>query len=281
MTNQKPPPETILNVLIDHCLQAGASDADASFGQSEGVSVDVRDGKLESIERSESQGVSLRCFFGQRQASVSGSDVSPEGLTVLAERCVAMARVVPEDPFCGLAAASEIAQELPEVDVTGDGEIASDVLEADALEAEAAALSVVGVKQVSGCGNGWSRSQRWVAASNGFSSYRESGSTGLGLAAVAERDGAMERDYESRSVRKLEDRPCVHQQFCQFLLPTAGLRACELSGSHSPVPWLHRVPRRRQGQARSIHFPDSWKIRCSRPPTAAIGSSHCHSRKPA
>ena len=30
---------------------------------------------------------------------------------------------------------------------------------------------------------------------------------GSDLAAVAERDGAMERDYESRSVRKLEDRP--------------------------------------------------------------------------
>lgn len=200
-------PDAILSKLLETCTAAGATDADAAYGRSEGVSVDVLDGKLEGIERSEAQGVSLRCFFGQRQAAVSGSDVSEEGLTSLAERCVAMAKVVPEDPYCGLAPATDIARNLPEIDVSGDGEIDAAILEREALEAEAAALAVPGVKQVSGCGNGWSTNERWVAATNGFSSYRKSGSTGLGLAAVAEKDGAMERDYESRSVRRVADRP--------------------------------------------------------------------------
>lgn len=207
MTTEQLSAESILSKLLETCTQAGATGADASYGRSDGVSVDVREGKLEGIERSESQGVSLRCMFGQRQASVSGSDVSEAGLTALAERCVAMAKVVPEDPYCGLAPSEELASDLPEIDVTGDGEIAADILEKDAIEAEAAALAVPGVQQVSGCGNGWSASERWVATTNGFSAYRHSGSTGLGLAAVAEKDGAMERDYESRSVRRLEDRP--------------------------------------------------------------------------
>ncbi|MHA7901079.1 MAG: TldD/PmbA family protein [Henriciella sp.] len=211
MTKHERSPDTILEKLIDTCLKAGASDADASFGRSDGVSVEVRDGKLEGIERSESQGVSLRCFFGQRQASVSGSDTSDEALTTLAERCVAMAKVVPEDPYCGLAPEGDLATSLPEIDVTGDGEISIEALEDDALKAEAAALAVSGVKQVSGCGNGWSVSERWVAASNGFSAHRIAGSTGLGLAAVAEQDGAMERDYESRSVRRLADRPTAEE----------------------------------------------------------------------
>lgn len=205
MTDQNP--EALLSNLISTCEAAGASAVDAAFGRSDGVSVEVREGKFEGIERSESQGVSLRCFFGQRQASVSGSDTSPGGLKALAERCVAMAKVVPEDPYCGIAPASDLAKNLPSIDVTGDGEISADILEREALEAEAAALAVPGVKQVSGCGNGWSSSERWVASSNGFSSYRAAGSTGLGLAAVAEQDGAMERDYESRSVRRVEDRP--------------------------------------------------------------------------
>lgn len=211
MTKPERSPDTILSKLIDTCLKAGASDADASFGRSDGVSVEVRDGKLEGIERSESQGVSLRCFFGQRQASVSGSDTSDEALNSLAERCVAMAKVVPEDPYCGLAPEHDLAKSLPEIDVIGDGEIAIESLEEDALKAEAAALAVSGVKQVSGCGNGWSVSERWVAASNGFSAHRIAGSTGLGLAAVAEQDGAMERDYESRSVRRIEDRPSAEE----------------------------------------------------------------------
>ncbi|MEM1037180.1 MAG: TldD/PmbA family protein [Pseudomonadota bacterium] len=207
MTDMTSNPADLLSSLIDTCLKAGASDADAAFGRSQGVSVEVRGGELESVERSESQGVALRCFFGQSQASVSGSDTSTDGLKALAERCVAMARAVPDDPYCGLAPADDLATDMPELDLTGDGEIEADILEREAAEAEAAALAVPGVKQVSSCGNGWSENERWVAASNGFSAYKKGGSTGLGLAAVAERDGAMERDYESRSVRRVEDRP--------------------------------------------------------------------------
>lgn len=207
MTNTPLSPDTILSKLIDTCVKAGATDADASYGRSDGVSVEVREGKLEGIERSESQGVSLRCFFGQQQASVSGSDVSEDALNALAERCVAMAKVVPEDPYCGIAPSSDLVSDLPKIDVAGDGEMPVDALERDAIAAEAAALAVDGVKQVSSCGNGWSISERWVATSNGFSAHRAGGSTGLGLAAIAEQDGAMERDYESRSVRRLEDRP--------------------------------------------------------------------------
>ncbi|WP_300392166.1 TldD/PmbA family protein [Henriciella sp.] len=200
-------PADILEKLIDRCLKAGATDADCSLGVSEGVSVDVRDGKLENVERSEAQGISLRVLFGQRQAHVSGSDLSDEAITAMAERCVAMAKAVPEDKYAGLAPAELLAKDPPELDLEGDGEIPLERLESDAVAAEAAALGVEGVKTVAGCGNGWSRSERWVAASNGFASYLSGGSTGLGLAAVAERDGAMERDHDSWTVRKMADRP--------------------------------------------------------------------------
>ena len=203
--------ESLLSSLIESCLEAGATDADASLGQTEGISVEVRDGKLEGIERSEDQGVSLRCLFGQKQASVSGSDLSRDALVTLAERCVAMARVVPEDEYCGLAPTEDLVRDMPVLDLRGDDEPTSEALERDAVIAEAAALSVSGVKQVSSCGNSWSRSSSWRAASNGFFAAKHSGNTGLGLAAVAERDGAMERDYESRSVRRLEDRPSAEE----------------------------------------------------------------------
>lgn len=221
----KTPPGEILEKLIDHCLKAGASAADCSLGASDGVSVDVRDGKLENVERSEAQGVSLRVLFGQRQAHVSGSDLSDEALGTMAERCVAMAKAVPEDRYAGLAPEELLAKEPPELDLEGDGEIPLEKLEADAIAAEAAALDVAGVKTVAGCGNGWSHTERWVAASNGFSSYLSGGSTGLGLAAVAERDGAMERDYDSWTVRKMADRPAPEE-----IGRTAGERAVERLG---------------------------------------------------
>ncbi|WP_300378607.1 TldD/PmbA family protein [Henriciella sp.] len=203
----KTPPSDILDKLIDRCLKEGASDVDCSLGVSEGVSVEVRDGKLENVERSESQGVSLRVLFGNRQAHVSGSDLSDEALSTMAERCLAMAKAVPEDKYAGLASSSLLAKDPPVLDLEGDGEIPLERLEADAIAAESAALGVSEVKTIAGCGNGWSRTERWVAASNGFSSYLSGGSTGLGIAAVAERDGAMERDYDSWNVRKMAHRP--------------------------------------------------------------------------
>mgnify|MGYP006277707383 CR=1 FL=1 len=204
-------PPDLLDSLLDHCRKAGADAADARISVSEGVSVDVREGKLESVERAESQGVSLRCFFGRRQAHVSGSDLSAGALAGLAERCVAMARAVPEDPWCGLATPDELAREDRDLDLEGDGEVAEETLEAEALAAEAAALAIDEVRMTSGCSAGWTRAERWLAASNGFAAHRRGSFSGLGLAVVAERDGRMERDYESRSVRYREDRPAPEE----------------------------------------------------------------------
>ena len=207
MTNPSKDPAQLLDEVLQACTRAGASGADARLSRSEGVSIEVHAGKLETIERAESQALSLRCFFGQRMAHVSGSDFSGDALQTLTERCVAMARAAPDDPHCGLAPQEDLEREGRALDLDGDGDVADDVLEQQALEAEAAALAVEGVKQVSSCGVGWSRSRRWLAATNGFASARVASSIGLGLAAIAEADGKMERDYESRSARYREDMP--------------------------------------------------------------------------
>lgn len=197
----------LLARLLDDSLRAGATGADARLGRSEGVGVSVRNGALESVERDESVGVALRCFVGQRQAHVSGQDLSPDGLTALVERCVAMAKLAPEDPYAGLADAGELAEGSPDLELLGDEPLSAEALEAEALEAEDAALAVEGVEQVASCGSGYTRSERWVAATNGFAAFKRSGSSSVGLAAVASKDGKMERDYESRSSRYREDRP--------------------------------------------------------------------------
>ncbi len=207
MTSPAAEPAELLDTLLRACLKAGASDADARFAAASGLSVTVREGRLESIEREEGTTVSLRCFFGQRQASVSGSDLSREGLATLAARCTAMARAAPEDKYCGLAPMEALAQGPRDLVLEGEAELPPAVLEAESLSAEAAALAVQGIKTVAGCGASWNNSRRWLAATNGFTSFKSSTSTSLGLAAVAERDGQMERDYDSWSVRFLRDRP--------------------------------------------------------------------------
>ena len=196
-----------LDQLIDRAIAAGASDADASIGRSQGVEVSVHDGRLETIERDEAIGVSFRCLVGKRQAHVSGSDLSRDGLHALVDRCVTMAKIAPEDKYCGLALPEELARDLPELVLLGDEPVEPEVLEEEALAAEAAARAIAGVKDVPGSSSGWTISEGWVAASNGFRAHRRDSVSGIGLSAIAERDGMMERDYDGWTTRRKIDRP--------------------------------------------------------------------------
>src|SRR5512134_3762288 len=96
-------PLQILEDLLKRARAKGAEAADCLIVRDTSLNVAQRLGAREKLERSEAQDLGLRVFVGKRQAIVSTSDLAPKMLEELAERAVAMARVVPEDEFCGLA----------------------------------------------------------------------------------------------------------------------------------------------------------------------------------
>ena len=93
-----------LSDLIRRARAAGADAADAVVVSATSVSVQRRLRKTEQVVRSEGHDLGLRVFVGNRSASVSSSFVDPAGFDALVARAVAMARIVPEDPYAGLAA---------------------------------------------------------------------------------------------------------------------------------------------------------------------------------
>src|SRR5947208_11131065 len=95
--------KSVAQSLVERGIVAGATAADALYAGSRSSSVEVRLGELESVDRSEGEEIGLRLFVGQRSATVASSDLSDEVLDVLVERCLAMARQAPEDPYAGLA----------------------------------------------------------------------------------------------------------------------------------------------------------------------------------
>ncbi|MEP7210741.1 MAG: TldD/PmbA family protein, partial [Alphaproteobacteria bacterium] len=197
----------LLQALIARTLKAGADACDVRLSESASLSVEVRNGELEQVEREESRGLALRALVGRRHAHVSGTDLSPAALDALSERVVAMARMAPEDKYCGIPDASEVSSARPDLDLDCDDTPAAEVLEERAREGEAAALAVKGVKQTGHSGASWSASRSWVAASNGFAAERSGGMSSIAVMAIAERDGAMERDYDSRSERRKAKMP--------------------------------------------------------------------------
>src|ERR1700722_4679337 len=107
----------LLVSLIAKAKKAGADAADAMLIASASMSVSYRLGKVETLERSESGDLGLRVLVGKRQAMVSATDRSQKALDQLVERAVAMAKLAPEDKYCGLADPADIAKTFPALDM--------------------------------------------------------------------------------------------------------------------------------------------------------------------
>src|SRR4029077_10742026 len=134
----------LLQDVVGRARKAGADAADAVLFEGTSLSHARRLGKTEKLERSESQDLGLRVLIGKRQAIVSTSDRSPKMLAELVERTLAMARAVPEDPFCGLADPSEITHDWPQLDMLDPDEPSAETLIERARAAEETALAVKG-----------------------------------------------------------------------------------------------------------------------------------------
>lgn len=203
-------PLNLAEQLLDAARRAGAEQADALVVTSRDVGVSVRDGALEEAESAESTDYGLRVLIGQRQASVSASDPAPEVLDELARRAVAMAKVAPEDPYCGLADRDRLADmsSLPDLQMADPSDPLSPVqLREMAEAAEAAARDVKGVSQVESAGAGWNSGHMAFAATNGFAGDYARTGVSVSASAVAGEGLKMETDYDFASRIWIEDLP--------------------------------------------------------------------------
>ncbi len=195
----------LLEDLIKRAKAAGADAADAGLARDSSLSIGQRLGKREKLERSESQDVSLRVFVGKRQATVSTSDLSSTMLDELASRAVAMARAVPEDPFCGLAEPELLAHDWPQLESLDPTEPSEAELAEKVRLAEEAARGVPGVTNSEGADAGWSRVDMGLIGSNGFHGSFSGSRFGLSVSVIAGEGTLMERDYDYSSTVFGED----------------------------------------------------------------------------
>ena len=155
--------------LVSAARRAGADAADAIYACNASATVAVRLGALEDVERSEGEEIGLRVFIGQRSASIAASDMNPATLSTLVDRCIAMAREAPEDPYAGLAPEDRLLRgALPALDLADPSDPEPALLRERALVVEEAARAVSGVTNSEGGGASNGRSQVALATSHGF-----------------------------------------------------------------------------------------------------------------
>ncbi|KMS53435.1 modulator protein [Novosphingobium barchaimii LL02] len=194
--------------LVDRARRAGADAADAVYGASSSEGIQVRLGKLEDVERSESEHIALRVFSGTRSASIGSSDLSPGALDELAARAIDMARAAPEDAYAGFAPAELLTQgPWPELDLIDPAEPAPAALRAMAEEAEDAARAVAGITNSDGATASAGLGVFALATSHGFSGAYGSTNHSISASVVGGEGSGKQRDNAWRSAHHGTDLP--------------------------------------------------------------------------
>lgn len=191
--------EGLTQRLLAAATRAGAEAADAMAVEGTSTSIDVRDGRLEQAERSESVDIGLRVLVGRKQAIVSSSDIGDDTILRMAERAVAMAREAPDDAHAGLADPGQLARDLDMarlklVDPSDEPDPAA--LEDDARRAESAARAVTGITKIDQSSAGYGRRRVHLAGTNGFSAGYARSDRGISCVAIGGDGTGMERDWD-------------------------------------------------------------------------------------
>ncbi len=195
----------LLQDLIARAKKGGADAADALMVESTSFGATYRLGQLEDIERSETQDLGLRVMVGQRQAVVSTTDVGPTALDALVERVIAMAKVAPEDPYCGLADPALLAKTIADLELDDGSDPKADELVARAQAAEEAAFAVKGVTNSGGAGSSFGRGAITLATSDGFAGHYCGSTHSISCSVLAGEGTEMERDYDYSTARHFAD----------------------------------------------------------------------------
>jgi PmbA protein len=103
--------------VIRRARAAGASQAEVSASVSTGLSVNVRLGEVETVERNRDRGFGLTVYFGQRKGSASTADLKPTSVEATLAQACAIARYTEPDPCAGLADAARMQSRFPDLDL--------------------------------------------------------------------------------------------------------------------------------------------------------------------
>lgn len=196
--------------VLRRCRAKGASEVDIGVSVDEGLSVSVRLGEVESIERTRDRGLSLTVFFGKRKGSASTADLNPDSIEKTVEHACAIARHTEEDSCNGLADADLLAHDFPDLDLWHPWDITPEEAVELAVECEEAGRNFdPRISNSEGASVQIGSSLAVGATSHGFFSRERDTRHMISVALLAEDDAGMQRDYWYESVRSATDFPSV------------------------------------------------------------------------
>jgi PmbA protein len=199
--------------IVEDCLERarriGASDASAEVSEGTGLSVSVRLGELENVERNRDKSVGVSVYVGQRRGNASSSDFSAAAIEQTVRAAYDIARFTAEDPAAGLPDAEDLAtptEAALDLDLfhpwTVDAQQAAEL----ALRCEGAALATDRrISNSEGAGVSAQQSHFWAGNSRGFRGGYASSRHYLSVSPIAGKGSGMQRDAWYSSMRDARD----------------------------------------------------------------------------
>ena len=206
-------PRAHFQQLVDDTLafarSLGASDAAAEVSEGVGLSVSVRKGEVENVERNRDKSMGVTVYIGQRRGNASTSDFSRAALEQTVRAAHDIARFTAEDPAAGLPDAQDLAlgdAATRDLDLFHPWGIDAEGAVALAQRCEAAALAVdPRITNSEGAGVSAQQSHFFAGNTRGFRGGYASSRHSLSVAPIASLPGKngddMQRDAWYTSMR--------------------------------------------------------------------------------
>lgn len=215
----------------------GASAASVDVSESSGLSVNVRRGRVETIEQTRDKGLGVSVYFGTRRGHASTSDFSADSVAETVAAACAIARYTAEDPFAGLPEPELLARDWQDPRVFHAWTISVDDAVSLACDIEAAAFDTSpAIRNSEGASVNVSHGHFVAANTLGFEGGFRYSRHSIGVAPIARRGRDMQRDdwYSSHSnPRRLADPRALGRYAAERALSRLGAR--QLSTRRVPV----------------------------------------------
>ena len=191
----------------------GASDAAVEVSEGVGLSVSVRKGETENVERNRDKSMGITVYIGQRRGNASTSDFSRAALEQTVRAAHDIARFTAEDPAAGLPDEQDIASGAAatrDLDLFHPWAVDAERAMQIALKCEAAAFGVdKRITNSEGAGVSAQQSHFFAGNSRGFRGGYASSRHSLSVAPIASLPGRggddMQRDAWYTSMRSADE----------------------------------------------------------------------------
>ena len=195
-TNDTDRIKQMVNDLLAEAKRQGASSAEAGVSMSEGLSVTVRMGDVETVEHTRDKGLGVTVYFDHRKGSASTTDFGAEAVRETVEAACRIARYTAEDNCAGLADAALMAEEIPDLDLHHPWDLEPDAAVELALEAEDAARDCdQRITNSEGATVSRHEGGQVYGNSHGFLGSFRGTRHSVSCAVIAEDESGMQRDY--------------------------------------------------------------------------------------